>query len=87
MLSTQYEWLALRNPTLDQRRVFAALVLAWRWQGWPLADMSFERWEELLAFAREPAEGDGPHVAPRMFPGGIRAEKQGGVLRLTRPES
>jgi chromosome segregation and condensation protein ScpB len=29
MLSTRYDWLALRNPSLDQRRIFAALVLAW----------------------------------------------------------
>ena len=71
------------SPDLVAR---TALMLIWRWQGWPAADMSFEKWDELLAFAREPAKGDGPHIAPRTFPGGIRAEKQGGVLRLTRPE-
>ena len=63
----------------------AALKQAWTWQGWPLGEMSFERWNELLAFARKPSAGQGPQAAPRMFPGNIRAEKQGGVLRLTRP--
>lgn len=63
----------------------AALMQAWKWENWPLAEMSFEKWDELLAFAREPAPSGETHVCPRMFPGGIRAEKQGGVLRLTRP--
>ena len=63
----------------------AALIEAWKWQNWPLADMSFERWDELLTFAREPSGTNDLEVSPQMFPGGIRAEKQGGVLRLTRP--
>jgi tRNA(Ile)-lysidine synthase len=63
----------------------AALKQAWKWQGWPLGEMSFERWNELLTFARAPSAGKGSQAAPRMFPGNIRAEKQGGVLRLTRP--
>ena len=54
------------------------LLLIWQRQSWPLQDMSAERWEQLLALARAPAP------PPQMFPGGIRAENQGGVLRLSR---
>jgi len=72
-----------RSPELVAR---AALMLIWRWQGWPLADMSFEKWDQLLAFAREPATDDNPRIAPRMFPGGIRAERQGEILRLRCPK-
>jgi tRNA(Ile)-lysidine synthase len=57
-----------------------ALMLLWRQQSWPLQDMSFEKWEQLLALARA-ADGSPAQV----FPGGIRAAKQGGVLRLSRP--
>jgi tRNA(Ile)-lysidine synthase len=60
----------------------AALVQVWKAQRWPLADMSFERWEELLAFARLPNDGSATTAAPRMFPGGIRAERTSGLLRL-----
>jgi tRNA(Ile)-lysidine synthase len=61
-----------------------ALMAAWRRQPWPLQDMSHEKWDQLAAFARSPAPDRG--VAERLtFPGNIRAEKQGGVLRLTRP--
>jgi tRNA(Ile)-lysidine synthase len=63
----------------------AALLQAWKWQGWPLADMTFERWEELLAFARQPPATSGADAASRMLPGGIRAQREGDVLRLTRP--
>jgi tRNA(Ile)-lysidine synthase len=54
------------------------LLLIWQRQGWPLQDMSAERWEQLLALARAPAP------PPQMFPGGIRAENQGGIFRLSR---
>ena len=61
-----------------------AMMAAWRGQHWPLQDMSYEKWDELAAFARSPAPVRG--VYERLtFPGNIRAEKQGGVLRLTRP--
>jgi hypothetical protein len=73
----------VHSPDLVAR---TALMLSWRWRGWPLGEMSFERWEELLAFARDESGGPGAQVAPRMFPGGVRAEKVDGILRLTRPE-
>jgi tRNA(Ile)-lysidine synthase len=61
------------------------LIEAWNAQFWPLADMSFERWEELLAFARQPIiNGNSATAAPRMFPGGIRAERTSSTLRLVR---
>jgi tRNA(Ile)-lysidine synthase len=62
----------------------------WKREDWPLADMSFERWKELLAFALETAPPQGLKTAPRMFPGGVRAEREGNILRLFRvapPES
>jgi tRNA(Ile)-lysidine synthase len=58
----------------------AMLKSAWQQQGWPLQDMSFEKWEQLLAICRA---ADSPPA--QIFPGGIRAEKEGGVLRLSRP--
>lgn len=60
------------------------LIEAWKSQCWPLADMSFERWEELLAFARQSIGDSATIAAPRMFPGGIRAERTSSVLRLMR---
>jgi tRNA(Ile)-lysidine synthase len=61
-----------------------ALILAWRRQGWPERDMGFYDWENLRCM------GAISDAAPQKcrtlsLPGGIRAEKQGGVLRLTRP--
>jgi len=69
----------------SQPAFLAQLVLRalWRQQGWPLQDMSHEKWTQLLAFAATSA--DGQPLSRRNFPGNIRAEKQGGVLRLTRP--
>jgi tRNA(Ile)-lysidine synthase len=51
----------------------------WRRQGWPEQEMGLDEWDELLTLAR------GANSAAHMFPGGIRAERKGGVLRLTRP--
>lgn len=64
----------------------AILMQAWRWQGWPEQDMGYDEWQALLVLARSPPFPDEGWLPPRMFSGGIRAEKQGGVLRLTRPE-
>ena len=67
-----------RAPDLVAR---AALVLAWKWQGWPLADMGFDKWDELLSYARLPVDAPAP---ARTFPGNIRAERRGRFLKLTR---
>jgi tRNA(Ile)-lysidine synthase len=61
----------------------AALNSAWKSQGWPLQDMSFEKWEQLLALVRHADGGDRSCLA-EMFPGGVRVEMDKGVLRLTR---
>jgi tRNA(Ile)-lysidine synthase len=59
------------------------LVGIWQEQSWPQGDMSFEKWEQLHALACS-ATGAAASIV-QTFPGGIRAEKQGGILRLTRP--
>jgi tRNA(Ile)-lysidine synthase len=64
--------------------VRVVLMALWRQQGWPLQDMTYDKWDQLAAFARSPAREAG-HTERFTFPGNIRAEKQGGVLRLTRP--
>ncbi len=68
-------------PNLVARSI---LIEAWKAQSWPLADMTCERWEELLAFARESIDSSTTTAAPRMFPGGIRAERTSSMLRLVR---
>jgi tRNA(Ile)-lysidine synthase len=60
------------------------LMSVWRQQGWPLQDMTYDKWDQLRAFAQSPAPTRGV-LAPETYPGNIRAERQGGVLRLTRP--
>jgi tRNA(Ile)-lysidine synthase len=66
-----------RHPALVRQ----VLLVAWRGQGWPQQDMSFDKWEQLLAFARAFA-ANGSDPPPLMFPGGVRAERKGNVLRL-----
>lgn len=62
----------------------AALHAAWKRQGWPLQDMSFEKWDELIAFVRAGLSGAST-IRRQMWPGGVLAELADGVLRLTRP--
>jgi tRNA(Ile)-lysidine synthase len=62
-----------------------ALALAWQQQGWPLQDMSFEKWEELLTFARGDSSSEGKRTRCQMFPGGVTAEVEEGLMHLTRP--
>lgn len=71
------------GPDLHLRYFLMGL---WRQQGWPQQDMSYEKWEQLAAFARTPADQRDPPER-QTYPGNVRAEKQGGVLRLTRPAS
>ncbi len=66
----------------DEAAAKEILREAWRRQDWPLADMTSQRWDELLAFARQPPPSRGTQAAPRMFPGGIRAELSVEILRL-----
>ena len=55
------------------------LRAAWRWQGWPEQNMGLDEWDDLWLFSQSLG------LAPRMYPGGIRAERTQGFLRLTRP--
>jgi tRNA(Ile)-lysidine synthase len=57
------------------------LMAVWKSLRWPLQDMSFEKWEELRSMAAA-VEGTAPSA--QMFPGGVRAERLGEYLRLTR---
>jgi tRNA(Ile)-lysidine synthase len=74
------------KPLCHGSELFGRCVLIglWQEQGWPQADMSFDKWEQLLALACSNQVVRDKIV--QMFPGGIRAEKQGAILRLTRPE-
>ena len=60
--------------------VRSALVLLWQEQAWPLQDMSMEKWEQLRGLVQQ-STGE----SSRDFPGGIRIERRGDVIRLTRP--
>lgn len=73
-----------QSPKLVAR---AALIQAWREQNWPLQDMGFEKWDQLLAFATAVTEGGATAQPPRqMYPGGVLAERAGSILRLTRAQ-
>lgn len=77
---------AIDIQSLNNGPVFLSqvvLMTVWRQQRWSLQQMSHEKWTQLLALAAAEADCAGPQD----FPGRIRAEKQGGVLRLTRPAS
>lgn len=58
------------------RELFIAL---WQQQRWPLQAMSFEKWHELATLAQQEEN------EIRTLPGGIRAQKQGETLVLSRP--
>jgi len=71
--------MASEHPLLSRY----SLMAVWKSLGWPLQDMSFEKWEELRLMGAAPAYAA---PAPRQFPGGVRAERRGDCLRLTRGE-
>src|SRR5581483_4783223 len=56
------------------------LFLVWQQQGWPLQDMTFERWQQLVQWCQSSTV-----VAARgeVFPGGIRVDSAENYLRLT----
>lgn len=74
-------------PALEgthQTLIQQALLVLWRRQDWPLQDMSFEKWEQLLALVTAPVNTRSD-LPPQMFPGGVRAERRGNMLLLSRP--
>ena len=56
------------------------LIAVWQRQSWPLVAMGYERWEQLadLVFASPTPAAE----LKRVFPGSIRAERDGPLLRL-----
>jgi tRNA(Ile)-lysidine synthase len=54
-------------------------VQLWRQHDWPRGEMHAARWDELVDLLTSPAP------AARMYPGGLRAEKKGESLVVTRP--
>jgi tRNA(Ile)-lysidine synthase len=60
-----------------------ACLLAWQQQGWPLQDMSHDKWQQLVQLLRAMALNDSAHHI-EILPGGIRLERDPSVLRLTR---
>jgi tRNA(Ile)-lysidine synthase len=71
--------LAAAHPALARH----ALVQLWTRQHWPLQDMSYGKWEQLrlLAAGDSLAAGTLKHT----LPGGVQAEREGNLLRLTPP--
>ena len=55
-----------------------ALVQVWQRRGWPLADMTSDKWEQLAALVR----GETGRKSLNL-PGGVTAELAQGVLKLT----
>jgi tRNA(Ile)-lysidine synthase len=64
-----------------------ALMHVWRHQGWPLGDMSYEKWQQLYDFALALGDPNDRQPARQSFPGGVMAIRQGGILRLLRPNA
>jgi tRNA(Ile)-lysidine synthase len=62
------------------------LFVAWQEQGWPLQDMSYEKWEGLRALIATTDRANAQR-SPQTCPGGVHAERSGDLVRLTRSES
>lgn len=56
------------------------LRLGWAQMGWPLQDMSHDKWRELAGLALDPRTT----TAERCFPGGVIAIRDQRALRITR---
>ena len=56
------------------------LLLAWQQQGWPLQDMSMEKWDELHSLVLHTDAKVKKHSQD--LPGGIRAIRSDDVLQL-----
>jgi tRNA(Ile)-lysidine synthase len=74
--------LAAAHPVLARQ----VLLVAWRQQGWPLQDMTFEKWEQLRQLAVSGATKDLPALK-KVFPGDIHSENASGELRIIRRKS
>jgi tRNA(Ile)-lysidine synthase len=61
----------------DRHLVRELMVDIWRRQAWPLQAMGYAEWNLLADLALAPGDTD-----PKVFPGAIRARRQGHRLRL-----
>lgn len=68
--------LAHLHPTLIRH----ALTLLWREQKWPLQDMSFEKWEILVALVQQ--SNPASDSRQQNLPGFVRATRTGSTLRI-----
>lgn len=59
------------------------LLLIWQDQSWPLQDMSFDKWERLVAICQNVPSHNG-YQCVEIFPGNIRLDSTPESLRLTR---
>jgi tRNA(Ile)-lysidine synthase len=69
-----------RLADVPRLQVGETLRAVWRRRQWPEQSMGFAEWRRLAEMVNTPGD-----VAAQMFPGGIRAEKKGGELWLSRP--
>ena len=53
----------------------------WSDDHWPQQDMTLEKWDQLATLVQQQS----PSTPPQTLPGGIRAERIGDELKLTRP--
>jgi tRNA(Ile)-lysidine synthase len=72
-----------RTKTAHPAILRHACLLAWQQQGWPLQDMSYGKWQQLVHLLRATAMSDSAHLVETL-PGGICLERDPPVLRLTR---
>ena len=80
---------SLRLDVTELRRLHPFLIkevlrTAWRHHGWPLREMAYRRWTELLEMVCEAAPPTTRKSLTRSFPGNILAVREGGYLILRR---
>jgi len=68
--------LAHLHPTVIRH----ALTLLWREAHWPLQDMSFDKWESLVALIRQ--SDSAPGTQQHDLPGFVRATQTGSTLKI-----
>ncbi|HEY2412203.1 MAG TPA: hypothetical protein VGI40_08175 [Pirellulaceae bacterium] len=71
--------LAHLHPALIRQ----TLLLIWQDQSWPLQDMSFEKWERLVAICQNALSNNDYHRV-EILPGFVRLHSTAESLRLTR---
>ncbi|GAB4133682.1 hypothetical protein JCM17478_04650 [Thermopirellula anaerolimosa] len=70
--------------TLHPFLIKEVLRAAWRQQAWPLREMGYRRWSQLLEMVHEIVPGRASHSPTRSFPGNVLAQRVGDCLVLKR---